>query len=168
MSLNNFLVCFVIISIFFGLSESTRKGKEKVGTTSESETTPTSENKAFVETFLKNARDNMEGKGEQKHEIVNTKKNQSNNAGKRTSPVWNYFEEKYEPIEESDKTVAYCKFKNCNYKHTMISPQHLSNLDAHLESYHPDEHKSVKAAKEKRKEKIALRKAQKLQSCNNI
>uniref|UniRef100_A0A1I8BJ21 Zinc finger protein n=1 Tax=Meloidogyne hapla TaxID=6305 RepID=A0A1I8BJ21_MELHA len=48
----------------------------------------------------------------------------------------------------------------------MISPQHLSNLDAHLESYHPDEHKSVKAAKEKRKEKIALRKAQKLQSSN--
>uniref|UniRef100_A0A1I8BJW9 BED-type domain-containing protein n=1 Tax=Meloidogyne hapla TaxID=6305 RepID=A0A1I8BJW9_MELHA len=146
-----------------------RKGKEKAGTTSESG--PEKDDRYMAEYIVPNANpdhpirdyhimssEELEGNVEPGH---GKDKKQNNSAGKRTSPVWNYFEEIEEPIEGSDKKVkvAYCKLlrkgEKCNYKHKMLSKHHLSNLANHLENKHPIEHESVKAAKEKRKVSFA-------------
>uniref|UniRef100_A0A1I8BWJ2 Uncharacterized protein n=1 Tax=Meloidogyne hapla TaxID=6305 RepID=A0A1I8BWJ2_MELHA len=83
MYLNKFFIYIVIISIFFGLSESTSgKGKEKLGTNIEAKPDNrfTAEHIATVQNFLEDARMNLEGKAEQKDEIFKNNKNQSKSA----------------------------------------------------------------------------------------
>ncbi|KAL7080695.1 hypothetical protein ACQ4LE_000948 [Meloidogyne hapla] len=166
MYLNKFFIYIVIISIFFGLSESTSgKGKEKLGTNIEAKPDNrfTAEHIATVQNFLEDARMNLEGKAEQKDEIFKNNKNQR----KTTSPVWDYFNVKFEPIEEgSEETVKVAQCKKCNNYIRMPIPQNLSNLDRHLEARHKEAHESVMKAKEKKRLGIVLRKSQGIQLSN--